>query len=88
MESLDVKLPRTEDLEKLLTMLIAEREKINEDEVTLGYMRARREKDIYPNRTYKRESEQGGWVGHGLISLSNHGFDRIEEINDELLVRI
>lgn len=88
MASLEIALPKAEDLEALFTSLIAQDEHVEKDEVTVEYIRKRREKSFYPTTRYQTESTYGGNINVGLVSLTRKGSVELEILVDEIMARI
>ena len=72
-------------LEILFSSLIAKEKQIPVEAVTVEFIREYRESKLYPTVKSGPTSAYGGYVDDGLIHLSRLEFDRLAEINDELL---
>ena len=68
---------KKESLDSLFTRLIAECDNVNQRDVTVEYIRERREEKIYPDRHFNLGSKYGGYEGFGLTFLTRRQIDSL-----------
>jgi len=73
------------NLDSVFTRLIAEKEGIQPDKVTVAYIHAQREKRFYPKTRYNIGTEYSGYNTTGLKILTSNEFDEIEDRVDKFL---
>lgn len=79
------KTEQKESLAQLLNRLIAEKDRITPEQVTVAYIRHQREKLFYGSSRYNISSSYGGHSLIGLTSLTRNESDRITKIIDEII---
>jgi hypothetical protein len=76
-----VNIIKEETLDQLLTRLIAKKDNISEEQVTLEYIRQQRKEEFYPTTRYNVSSSYGGYCSHHLKFLTRQEID--ERIKQE-----
>ena len=74
-----------ESLDSIFTRLIAKKDNITEQGVTVDYISQQREKLIYPNVRYEVGSTYGGYDHDGLLFLTQNELAAIGELISELM---
>ena len=73
---------RGEPLAQFFCALIAARDDVPVEEVTLDYIREQREKRVYPTARYEVHSTYGGAQQHDLRQLTRQEVEKILAAND------
>ncbi len=73
------------DLDSLFIKLIAEKDNVKPEKVTVEYIHEQREKKVYPKMRYEIGTDYSGYNETGLTFLSGEEFDEIEREANKFL---
>jgi hypothetical protein len=76
---------KLEEVDSYLKCLIAEKEGISPEQVSVRYIHEQREKRIYKTKRYDIGSDYGGYDSSGLTVLTGEQLDEIDDRADKFL---